>query len=93
LITAFAFRCLMLSAVARAADKPRLDLATADWSVNAPRSLVDDPPSDNEIKDFAAKINDGVAPEGVCSAVFADLRALGHAFIGNGFRYWPFLRS
>lgn len=75
----FILGCVLLARLAVAAASSHPDLATADWSVNAPHSLAKDPPSNeavwNFITHFWGKSWGGVG--NLCSFGFANLRHSG----------------
>jgi hypothetical protein len=81
----FILGCVLLARLAVAANSPQPDLASADWSVSAPHSLQDNPPSKqavwffiNRLGDPSLDVSELSAGDGkLCSFRFVDLRHSG----------------
>ncbi len=76
MLLCFALCLLFASSLCAAAA----DLATADWSVNSPHNLSNNPPSDDAIVELLNRLTSPSAPAyfGICSSRFADLRHSGN---------------
>ncbi|HKM48182.1 MAG TPA: hypothetical protein VJX69_11360 [Terriglobales bacterium] len=42
------------------------DLASADWSVNSPRSLASNPPSDEAVEALLDRLEGSISKEAIC---------------------------
>jgi hypothetical protein len=77
LITNFSVLYLLILQAAALAGGSQLDLRSADWSVNAPHNLADNPPSSDQVWKFMNDVMIETSGSKLCSFCFVDLRHSG----------------